>query len=161
MSRRRGKICDTAKIFFPDILVLKRVWMVGRGYKGLRGYRGRRIGEGSKGNKDGSGGLLRPNEEMIHWNVELICGCQFLFHSEVFMVVRGVCPHHSLDPTSSSTCLGPAQLGSPQPFMASFPLNWEADMQRTIVNAWLQNFTEQRLISSSSPGLPIVPLTWF
>lgn len=33
--------------------------------------------------------------------------------------------------------------------MASFPLHWEADMQRTIVNAWLQDFTDRSLISSS------------
>ncbi|KAK5882132.1 hypothetical protein CesoFtcFv8_020749 [Champsocephalus esox] len=68
-------------------------------------------------------------------------------------MVWAVCPHCSLDPTSSSTCLGPAQLGSPQPCVASFPLHWEADMQRTIVNAWLQNFTDQCL--SSSSGLPL------
>lgn len=33
--------------------------------------------------------------------------------------------------------------------MASFPLHWEADMQRTVVNAWLQDFTDRSLISSS------------
>lgn len=122
-------------------------------WKGVKGV----VWVHREGGKRGDGGLLQPNEEMIHWNVELICGCQFLFHSMVFRV-WGVCPHHSMDPTSSSACLGPAQLGSPQLFMASFPLNWEPDMQRTIVNAWLQNF---RPASHLLSRFPTAPLTRF
>ena len=152
MSRRKGRETQhswNSLSRHPGVL---RARMVGRGWKGFAWVQ-REDRRGEK--KVGSGGLLRPNEEMIHWNVELICGCQFLFHS-VVLRVWSVCPHHSLDPTSSSTCLGPAQLGSARRCVASFPLHWEADMQRTIVNAWLQNFTHRRLIAPSS-GLPLFP----
>lgn len=81
--------------------------------------------------------------------LELICGCQFLFHSVVFRV-WGVFPHLSLDPTASSTCLGPAQLGSPSALhgLLSTPLgSRHAEDCRKCLAARLH--TDRSLISSS------------
>ncbi len=148
MSRRKGKLCGTAEFFLPDILEFKEFGRLKGDKKGMWGKQREEDRRGGEEKKEGSGVLLRPNEEMIHWIAELICAVSLSF-TVCCSGCGGFCPHHSLDPTSSSTCLGPAQLGFPQPFMAFFPLNCEADMHRTIINAWLQNFTEQLPISSS------------
>lgn len=140
----------------PGVL---RGWMVGRGWKGFAWVQREEGRRGSKGKKEGSGGLLRPNEEMIHSNVELICGCQFLFHSLVFRVWGCLPPpfpgsHLFLHmPWPSTAWLSSALYG-----LLSTPLgSRHAEDYRKCLAAELHRPASHLLLLRS----PIVPITWF
>lgn len=99
-----------------------------------------------------------PDEETARWNVELICGCHFLFPRCGFRWVEGCLPislpgSHHLPPHA----LAQSNLAPLGPLRPPFHSTGKQTCRTTIVNARLQNFTGRCLISSST-GLLLFPL---